>query len=391
MLLDPRPGRADHHLFPIFAERPESCIDIRPGEVIVLLLRPGIQHIEELIGIRPDLLPRDPALDPIGTQSHDGEVPPALLDIVHDPPLPPLVEIPLAHPPVAELRLLLHDPLLVPLRIELLRLRQRDHSLRADIRPVERHIHLAGRDRRLDVFQRVPPITEPISPHRVPLAELAQGSHAPEALIDPGQIRLVRGQRAGVIPQPPDERLFQIPQHGLQIPIERDRLRQQIVQVQPLARADKVGRAELHTVPELLQQVLQLVDPDIVDVDCHGEELMGIPLRVRPAVEADRRDQPEGIPDRFFQTVQLVRDHILPVTAARPPDLGEDDVPLRILLVALPLQGSRREHIPVELLRRDLREPPFLHHLPLLPVDPLPRFRRLLDLLRHQNHLPRTP
>ena len=109
------------------------------------------------------------------------------LDLVLDPMQPPIVEIPLDRP--AAPPLLLDDPPLVPVRILLLRLGQREPTL--PHKPQELLLlTVAVRDKLQQLFQRHPP-AEPVGRHRILPPKFGAGANHPEPLQNALQLRLL--------------------------------------------------------------------------------------------------------------------------------------------------------------------------------------------------------
>ena len=100
------------------------------------------------------------------------------LDLVLDPVQPPVIEIPLDRP--AAPPLLLDNPPLVPVRVLLLRLGQRESPLPHKAQELLL-LPVAVRDKLQQLLQRHPP-AEPIGRHRVLPAEFGAGADHPEAL-----------------------------------------------------------------------------------------------------------------------------------------------------------------------------------------------------------------
>ena len=102
------------------------------------------------------------------------------------------------------------------------------------------------------------------------------------------------------------------------VSIQLNRLLQKIVKMYTFSGTNKIGRTELHTIPELLQQVLQLLFPYIVHIYHHRKQLMGILLRMCLSVKTDGWYQPKPVPYDLIQHFQTVINHPLPSVFPAP-------------------------------------------------------------------------
>ena len=89
---------------------------------------------------------------------------------------------------------------------------------------------------------------------------------------------------------------FQLRKGIFQIMIQLHWLFQKVIGMDTLSRTHKVSRSELYSVPELLQEVLQLLFSDIINIYRNRIQFMCVLLRVCLAIERDRRYQSELVP-----------------------------------------------------------------------------------------------
>ena len=134
---------------------------------------------------------------------------------------------------------------------------------------------------------------------------------------------------------------------------------------------NKIGRTELHTIPELLQQVLQLLFPYIVHIYHHRKQLMGILLRMCLSVKTDGWYQPKPVPYDLIQHFQTVINHPLPSSAfPRRSNLRCYDISFSVL--QLLLETASRKQLPIETIRAYLQVSPLQHKGFFPPVSRLP-------------------
>ena len=197
---------------------------------IILRKAVDVLHTHIVIGFQQresvpaQLLLIYPAFLRIDRQRHNAIEAMAHFDLVLDPVQPPVIEISLDRP--AAPPLLLDDSPLIPVRVLLLRLGQRESPLPHETQELLL-LPVAVRDKLQQLLQRHPP-SEPIGRHRVLPAQLGAGADYPEALQNALHLRFF--YRGGIsVPNLPSKGIFQLLQAFLVVRIHRHWLFQHII------------------------------------------------------------------------------------------------------------------------------------------------------------------
>ena len=281
-------------------------------------------------------------------------------DFIGDPVQPPVVKVTLDRP--AAPPLLLDDPPLIPIRVLLFRLGQRQAALsHKPLKPLL--FPVAVRDIIKQPRQLHRP-AEPERPHRVLTPQLRAGADHPKALQNPLHLRLLDGG-GKLIPNLPGKGIFQLFQAFLVVRVHRHRLFQHIIQVKPRPAVYNKGCLGQNILVHLVQRVPELGHTHPVQVKDQGIEIPGIFAAPPPPKIGDRGHNREIGVLQLPQLVQLVSDG----TAFRftvPLDLQgnprclvnltfrhrhRNSVSLPVLKMALPLERSFREDLTIKLIR----------------------------------------
>ena len=289
-------------------------------------------------------------------------------DFIGDPVQPPVVKVTLDCP--AAPPLLLDNPPLIPIRILLLRLGQRQAALsHKPLKPLL--LPVTVRDIIKQPRQLHRP-AEPERPHRVLTPQLRAGADHPKTLQNPLHLRLLDGG-GKLIPNLPGKGIFQLFQAFLVVRVHRHRLFQHIIQVKPRPAVYNKGCLGQNILVHLVQRVPKLWHTHPVQVKDQGIEIPGIFAAPPPSKIGDRGHNREIGVLQLPQLVQLVSNG----TAFRftvPLNLQgntsslinltfrhrhRDPVSLPVLKMTLPLERSFREDLTIKLIR--------LHRLQKLP------------------------
>ena len=138
-------------------------------------------------------------------------------DLIGDPVQPPVIKIPLHRP--APPAFLLHHPALIPVRILLLRLGQRQAALSHE-RLYALLFSVAVRNIVQQLLQ-LHSAAVPIRHHRIVFSPLCAGSHHTKSLQNTLHLRLPDG-RCEPVPNLPGEGIFQFFQNLLIVRVHRD-------------------------------------------------------------------------------------------------------------------------------------------------------------------------
>ena len=170
------------------------------------------------------LLLADPALLCVNRQRHNTVETVANPDFIGNTVQPPVIEIPLNRP--AAPPLLLDNPPLIPIRVFLLRLGQREPPLPHEAQePLL--LPVTVRYKLQQLLQRHPP-AKPIGRHGILPAQFGTGTDHTKALQNALNLRLLDG---GGVPVPylTGKRIFQLLQAFLIIRVHRERFLQHII------------------------------------------------------------------------------------------------------------------------------------------------------------------
>ena len=299
----------------------------------------------------------DPTLLRIDRQRHNAIKPMAHPDLVPDPVQPPVVKVTLDRP--AAPPLLLDDPPLVPVRVLLLRLSQREPTL-----PHEAHkvllLPVAVRDKLQQPFQRHPP-TEPVGRHRVLPAQFGAGADHPEPLQNALHLRLLDG-RGVPVPYLPGKGILQFLQAFLVMWVHRDRLFQDIIQVKSSPAVYNKGCLGKNILVHLVQRVPELGHTHPIQIKDQGIEIPGVLTAPPPPKVRQRGHDSKVRIKNLRQLRQLVGDGIMLCLSSilnlqsNPCGLRHryrNPVTLLVLIMAFPLKAAHREDLPVKLKGRD--------------------------------------
>ena len=199
-------------------------------------------------------------------------------DLVSDPMQPPVIEIPLHRP--APPALLLHHPALIPVRVLLFGLGQRQAALSHE-RLYALLLSVAVRDIVQQLLQ-LHRTAIPIGYHRIVLPQLRTGANHTEPLQNALHLRLLDG-RSKPVPDLPGEGVFQFFQNFLILRVHRDRLRQHIIQMQAGPAVYHESGLWNNILVHLMQRVPELRHPYAVQIKNHRIEIPGILPPALPA------------------------------------------------------------------------------------------------------------
>ena len=281
-------------------------------------------------------------------------------DFIGDPVQPPVVKVTLDRP--AAPPLLLDDPPLIPIRVLLLCLGQRQAALsHKPLKPLLLPVAVRNIIKQPHQLHRP---AKPERPHRVLTPQLRAGADHPKALQNPLHLRLLDG-RGKLIPNLPGEGIFQLFQAFLVMRVHRHRLFQHIIQVKPCPAVYNKGCLGQNILVHLVQRVPELGHTYPVQVKDQGIKIPGIFAAPPPPKIGDRRHNREIGVLQLPQLVQFVSDG----TAFRftvPLDLQgnprclvnltfrhrhRNSVSLPVLKMALSLERSFREDLSIKLIR----------------------------------------
>ena len=192
-------------------------------------------------------------------------------DFIGDPVQPPVVKVTLDRP--AAPPLLFDNPPLIPIRVLLLRLGQRQAALsHKPLKPLL--LPVAVRDIIKQPRQLHRP-AEPERPHRVLTPQLRAGADHPKALQNPLHLRLLDGG-GKLIPNLPSKGIFQLFQAFLVMRVHRHRLFQHIIQVKPRPTVYNKGCLGQNILVDLVQRVPELGHTYSVQIKHQSIEIPGI-------------------------------------------------------------------------------------------------------------------
>ena len=163
--------------------------------------------------------------------------------------------------------------MLVPVRIPFLRLGQRQAAL-AHKRLYALLFPVAVRNVIQQLLQ-LHSAAVPIRHHRIVLTQLCAGSHHTEALQNTLHLRLSDG-RCEPVPDLPGEGIFQLLQNLLIVRVHRDRLGQQIIQVQPRPAIYPEGSLGNNVLIHLMQRVTKLRHTHAIQIEHHRIKIPGV-------------------------------------------------------------------------------------------------------------------
>ena len=301
-----------------------------------------------------------PAFFRINRQRHNAIETMTHPDFIGDPVQPPVVKVTLDRP--AAPPLLLDDPPLIPIRVLLLCLGQRQAALsHKPLKPLLLPVAVRNIIKQPRQLHRP---AKPERPHRVLTPQLRAGADHPKALQNPLHLRLLDG-RGKLIPNLPGEGIFQLFQAFLVMRVHRHRLFQHIIQVKPCPAVYNKGCLGQNILVHLVQRVPKLGHTHPVQVKNQGIEIPGIFAAPPPPKIGDRGHNREIGILQLPQLVQFVSDG----TAFRftvPLDLQgnprclvnltfrhrhRNSVSLPVLKMALSLERSFREDLSIKLIR----------------------------------------
>ena len=241
----------------------------------------------------------------VNGQRHDSVEPMAHTDLIGDPMQPPIIEIPLHRP--APPALLLYHPALIPVRILLLRLGQRQTALSH-----ERLYALLLTVTVWDIIKQLLQLHRtaiPIGHHRIVLSQLCAGSHHTKTLQNALHLRFTDG-RGKPVPDLPGKGIFQFLQNFLILWIHGNRLGQHIIQVQPCPAVYYEGCFGNNILVHLMQRVTKLRHTYAVQIKHHRIEIPGILPTALPTKIRDGGHYCKIRVPNILQLLQLVRDHM---------------------------------------------------------------------------------
>ena len=142
---------------------------------------------------------------------------------------------------------------------------------------------------------------------------------------------------------------------------------QKVIGMDTLSRTHKVSRSELYSVPELLQEVLQLLFSDIINIYRNRIQFMCVLLRVCLAIERDRRYQSELVPYDLIKHIQtIIYNPLLRSSLSRWSYLGCNQISFSVMLCTL--QAPLWEQVTIELMGADLWKTSLQHQLLFIPI-----------------------